>query len=156
MANESFALSPPSNGPLFTGQGGTRRGRSGAGARRRGSLAHRQSGLERKRLPGSRCPGDAGRRHHHRRRWPRCWRLEAVGRFTSSGNRCSRCCLAPSPVLMEEMEEELKCPVCGSFYREPIILPCSHNLCQACARNILVQTPESESDRKSTRLNSSH
>ncbi|XP_004835610.1 E3 ubiquitin-protein ligase TRIM9 isoform X5 [Heterocephalus glaber] len=45
---------------------------------------------------------------------------------------------------MEEMEEELKCPVCGSFYREPIILPCSHNLCQACARNILVQTPESE------------
>lgn len=46
---------------------------------------------------------------------------------------------------MEEMEEELKCPVCGSFYREPIILPCSHNLCQACARNILVQTPESES-----------
>ncbi|XP_066177599.1 E3 ubiquitin-protein ligase TRIM9 isoform X3 [Sylvia atricapilla] len=46
---------------------------------------------------------------------------------------------------MEEMEEELKCPVCGSFYREPIILPCSHNLCQACARNILVQTPDSES-----------
>ncbi|XP_003514959.1 E3 ubiquitin-protein ligase TRIM9, partial [Cricetulus griseus] len=41
--------------------------------------------------------------------------------------------------------QELKCPVCGSFYREPIILPCSHNLCQACARNILVQTPESES-----------
>ncbi|XP_043930245.1 E3 ubiquitin-protein ligase TRIM9 isoform X3 [Protopterus annectens] len=46
---------------------------------------------------------------------------------------------------MEEMEEELKCPVCGSFYREPIILPCSHNLCMACARNILVQTPETES-----------
>ncbi|XP_036773599.2 E3 ubiquitin-protein ligase TRIM9 isoform X5 [Manis pentadactyla] len=46
---------------------------------------------------------------------------------------------------MEEMEEELKCPVCGSFYREPIILPCSHNICQACARNILVQTPDSES-----------
>ncbi|XP_053553609.1 E3 ubiquitin-protein ligase TRIM9 isoform X9 [Bombina bombina] len=46
---------------------------------------------------------------------------------------------------MEEMEEELKCPVCGSFYREPIILPCSHSLCVACARNILVQTPDSES-----------
>ncbi|XP_060132924.1 E3 ubiquitin-protein ligase TRIM9 isoform X16 [Zootoca vivipara] len=43
------------------------------------------------------------------------------------------------------MEEELKCPVCGSFYREPLILPCSHNLCQACARNILVQTPEADS-----------
>ncbi|XP_072424792.1 E3 ubiquitin-protein ligase TRIM9 isoform X2 [Chiloscyllium punctatum] len=47
--------------------------------------------------------------------------------------------------MMEEMEEELKCPVCGAFYREPIILPCSHNLCMACARNILVQTPEAES-----------
>ncbi|KAJ6654049.1 hypothetical protein lerEdw1_007558 [Lerista edwardsae] len=46
---------------------------------------------------------------------------------------------------MEEMEEELKCPVCGSFYREPLILPCSHNLCQACARNILVQTPDADS-----------
>ncbi|XP_077123493.1 E3 ubiquitin-protein ligase TRIM9 isoform X2 [Ranitomeya variabilis] len=46
---------------------------------------------------------------------------------------------------MEEMEEELKCPVCGSFYREPIILPCSHSLCLSCARNILVQTPDSES-----------
>ncbi|XP_060780781.1 E3 ubiquitin-protein ligase TRIM9 isoform X4 [Neoarius graeffei] len=46
---------------------------------------------------------------------------------------------------MEEMEEELKCPVCGSFYREPIILPCSHNICLACARNILVQTPDAES-----------
>ncbi|KAM7164628.1 E3 ubiquitin-protein ligase TRIM9 isoform 3-T3 [Macrochelys suwanniensis] len=46
---------------------------------------------------------------------------------------------------MDEMEEELKCPVCGSFYREPLILPCSHSLCQACARNILVQTPEAES-----------
>ncbi|XP_062850904.1 E3 ubiquitin-protein ligase TRIM9 isoform X2 [Trichomycterus rosablanca] len=46
---------------------------------------------------------------------------------------------------MDEMEEELKCPVCGSFYREPIILPCSHNICLACARNILVQTPDAES-----------
>ncbi|KAG9275478.1 E3 ubiquitin-protein ligase TRIM9 isoform X1 [Astyanax mexicanus] len=46
---------------------------------------------------------------------------------------------------MEEMEEELKCPVCGSFFREPIILPCSHNICLACARNILVQTPDADS-----------
>ncbi|XP_075304049.1 E3 ubiquitin-protein ligase TRIM9 isoform X4 [Odontesthes bonariensis] len=50
---------------------------------------------------------------------------------------------------MDEMEEELKCPVCGSFYREPIILPCSHSICQACARNILVQTPEAESPQSS-------
>uniref|UniRef100_A0A8C1RWF9 Tripartite motif containing 9 n=1 Tax=Cyprinus carpio TaxID=7962 RepID=A0A8C1RWF9_CYPCA len=50
---------------------------------------------------------------------------------------------------MDEMEEELKCPVCGSFFREPIILPCSHNICLACARNILVQTPEAESPQSS-------
>nr|XP_029138175.1 E3 ubiquitin-protein ligase TRIM9 isoform X3 [Labrus bergylta] len=50
---------------------------------------------------------------------------------------------------MDEMEEELKCPVCGSFYREPIILPCSHNICLACARNILVQTPDTESPQSS-------
>ncbi|XP_048342078.1 E3 ubiquitin-protein ligase TRIM9 isoform X6 [Sphaerodactylus townsendi] len=46
---------------------------------------------------------------------------------------------------MDEMEEELKCPVCGSFFREPLILPCSHNLCLACARHILVQTPDGDS-----------
>eukprot|EP00061_Rhincodon_typus_P010875 g35486.t1 len=45
---------------------------------------------------------------------------------------------------MADMEEELKCPVCGSFYRDPIILPCSHNVCMPCARTILVQTPEAE------------
>uniref|UniRef100_A0A4W5JLB5 RING-type domain-containing protein n=1 Tax=Hucho hucho TaxID=62062 RepID=A0A4W5JLB5_9TELE len=50
---------------------------------------------------------------------------------------------------MDEMEEELKCPVCGSFFREPIILPCSHNICLACARNILVQTPDTESPQSS-------
>ncbi|KAH0620221.1 hypothetical protein JD844_020279 [Phrynosoma platyrhinos] len=56
---------------------------------------------------------------------------------------------------MDEMEEELKCPVCGSFYREPLILPCSHNLCQACARNILVQTPEAESPQSRRRRRAS-
>ncbi|XP_064811652.1 E3 ubiquitin-protein ligase TRIM9 isoform X8 [Oncorhynchus masou masou] len=50
---------------------------------------------------------------------------------------------------MDEMEEELKCPVCGSFFREPILLPCSHNICLACARNILVQTPDAESPQSS-------
>ncbi|XP_053736569.1 E3 ubiquitin-protein ligase TRIM9 isoform X1 [Synchiropus splendidus] len=42
------------------------------------------------------------------------------------------------------MEEELKCPVCGSLFREPLLLPCSHNICLACARNISVQTPDAE------------
>ncbi|XP_062428224.1 tripartite motif-containing protein 67 isoform X8 [Rhea pennata] len=42
------------------------------------------------------------------------------------------------------MEEELKCPVCGALFREPIILPCSHNVCLPCARTIAVQTPDGE------------
>ncbi|XP_076872575.1 E3 ubiquitin-protein ligase TRIM9 isoform X2 [Brachyhypopomus gauderio] len=42
------------------------------------------------------------------------------------------------------MDEELKCPVCGSLFKDPVILPCSHNVCLGCARNIIVQTPEGE------------
>lgn len=53
------------------------------------------------------------------------------------------------------MEEELKCPVCGSFFRDPILLPCSHNVCLACARNITVQTPEGETPVQSRASGSS-
>ncbi|XP_078464737.1 E3 ubiquitin-protein ligase TRIM9-like [Lampetra planeri] len=35
------------------------------------------------------------------------------------------------------LEEELKCPVCGALYREPVILPCAHSACLPCARTIL-------------------
>lgn len=34
--------------------------------------------------------------------------------------------------------------MCGSLFREPIILPCSHNVCLPCARTIAVQTPDGE------------
>ncbi|XP_074541348.1 E3 ubiquitin-protein ligase TRIM9 isoform X2 [Halichoeres trimaculatus] len=53
------------------------------------------------------------------------------------------------------MEEELKCPVCGSLFKEPILLPCSHNVCLACARNITVQTPEGETPVQSRASGSS-
>uniref|UniRef100_H3DPA8 Tripartite motif containing 67 n=1 Tax=Tetraodon nigroviridis TaxID=99883 RepID=H3DPA8_TETNG len=53
------------------------------------------------------------------------------------------------------MEEELKCPVCGSFFRDPILLPCSHSVCLACARNISVQTPEGETPVQSRASGSS-
>ncbi|XP_060739530.1 E3 ubiquitin-protein ligase TRIM9 isoform X1 [Tachysurus vachellii] len=52
---------------------------------------------------------------------------------------------------MDAMDDELKCPVCGSFYKEPIILPCSHNVCLACARNITVQTPDGEQPHPGSR-----
>ncbi|XP_038129157.1 E3 ubiquitin-protein ligase TRIM9 isoform X1 [Cyprinodon tularosa] len=53
------------------------------------------------------------------------------------------------------MEEELKCPVCGSFFKDPILLPCSHNVCLLCARNISVQTPDGETPVQSRASGSS-
>lgn len=35
-----------------------------------------------------------------------------------------------SPVTMEE---ELRCPVCRRFFTKPVLMPCSHSLCVACA-----------------------
>ncbi|XP_041721630.1 E3 ubiquitin-protein ligase TRIM9 isoform X2 [Coregonus clupeaformis] len=54
------------------------------------------------------------------------------------------------------MDEELKCPVCGSLFKDPILLPCSHNVCLACARNIIVQTPEGETLAHSRASNSDY
>ena len=34
------------------------------------------------------------------------------------------------------MESELKCPVCSKYYRKPLLLCCSHNLCSSCANNL--------------------
>ncbi|XP_023808533.1 tripartite motif-containing protein 67 isoform X1 [Oryzias latipes] len=53
------------------------------------------------------------------------------------------------------MDEELKCPVCGSLFKEPILLPCSHNVCLMCARNITVQTPDGETPAQSRASGSS-
>ncbi|XP_077367577.1 tripartite motif-containing protein 67 isoform X2 [Festucalex cinctus] len=49
------------------------------------------------------------------------------------------------------MEEELKCPVCGSLFKEPVLLPCSHNVCLACARSISVHTPDGEPPAQQSR-----
>lgn len=34
------------------------------------------------------------------------------------------------------MEEELKCPVCRRVYTKPVLLPCSHSMCVACALSL--------------------
>ncbi|XP_005099658.1 E3 ubiquitin-protein ligase TRIM9 isoform X1 [Aplysia californica] len=31
------------------------------------------------------------------------------------------------------MEDELRCPVCCRFFTKPVLMPCSHSLCVACA-----------------------
>ncbi|EHB07312.1 Tripartite motif-containing protein 46 [Heterocephalus glaber] len=40
---------------------------------------------------------------------------------------------------MRNMEKELLCPVCQEMYKQPLVLPCTHNVCQACAREVLGQ-----------------
>ncbi|XP_067681713.1 E3 ubiquitin-protein ligase TRIM9-like [Haliotis asinina] len=34
------------------------------------------------------------------------------------------------------MEEELKCPICRRFFTKPVLFPCSHSFCMACAVNL--------------------
>lgn len=63
--------------------------------------------------------------------------------------------LSGPPTQTGAMEEELKCPVCGSLFKDPILLPCSHNVCLGCARNITVQTPEGETPVQSRASGSS-
>ena len=35
------------------------------------------------------------------------------------------------------MEDELTCCVCLDLFEEPILLPCSHNLCKKCLRDLI-------------------
>nr|CAB3267247.1 E3 ubiquitin-protein ligase TRIM9 [Phallusia mammillata] len=38
------------------------------------------------------------------------------------------------------MEEELKCPVCHCLFRNPVMLPCNHNVCYQCAENLIMKS----------------
>ncbi|XP_062898001.1 tripartite motif-containing protein 46-like isoform X1 [Mobula hypostoma] len=40
---------------------------------------------------------------------------------------------------MKNMERELMCPVCKEMFKQPVILPCAHNVCLMCATELLVQ-----------------
>uniref|UniRef100_A0A915NR42 Uncharacterized protein n=1 Tax=Meloidogyne floridensis TaxID=298350 RepID=A0A915NR42_9BILA len=39
------------------------------------------------------------------------------------------------------MEEELKCPQCRHFLRQPVLLPCGHSYCRDCASDTLSLAP---------------
>ena len=37
----------------------------------------------------------------------------------------------------QEMEQHLRCQICGDFFHGPVLLPCSHTFCSACVRRFL-------------------
>ena len=45
---------------------------------------------------------------------------------------------APDPVEkgLEELEEEITCPVCQEHFRDPKVLPCLHYYCKECVRQL--------------------
>ena len=38
----------------------------------------------------------------------------------------------------KKMEEELKCQVCSRLFTNPVLLPCTHSMCLACAQHVKV------------------
>ncbi|XP_057705196.1 E3 ubiquitin-protein ligase TRIM35-like [Corythoichthys intestinalis] len=34
--------------------------------------------------------------------------------------------------MAERLEDHLQCPTCQNIFKDPVILPCSHNFCRAC------------------------
>lgn len=40
---------------------------------------------------------------------------------------------------MKNMERELLCPLCKEMYKQPLVLPCMHNVCHICATEVLLQ-----------------
>lgn len=40
---------------------------------------------------------------------------------------------------MKNMELELVCPVCKEMFKQPLALPCTHNVCHVCASEVLLQ-----------------
>ena len=49
---------------------------------------------------------------------------------------------------MAEIEEELTCGKCLSYFSNPLNLPCSHNVCYSCATQCTQQTTHISQQRK--------
>ena len=47
----------------------------------------------------------------------------------------------PDPVEkgLEELEEEITCPVCQEHFRDPKVLPCLHYYCKECIRQLALR-----------------
>ena len=48
---------------------------------------------------------------------------------------------APDPIEkgLEELDEEIICPVCQEHFRDPKILPCLHYYCKECIRQLVLR-----------------
>ena len=49
--------------------------------------------------------------------------------------------VVPDPVKkgLEELEDEITCPVCQEHFRDPKILPCLHYYCKECVRQLALR-----------------
>ncbi|XP_047717292.1 E3 ubiquitin-protein ligase TRIM69 isoform X5 [Prionailurus viverrinus] len=45
----------------------------------------------------------------------------------------------PSQVQIQDITKELHCPLCNDWFRDPLMLSCGHNFCQACIQNFWKQ-----------------
>ena len=45
----------------------------------------------------------------------------------------------PSKVQIQDITKELHCPLCNDWFRDPLMLTCGHNFCQACIQNFWKQ-----------------
>lgn len=51
--------------------------------------------------------------------------------------------------IAEEIIDEMTCPVCLELFEEPFMLPCSHNFCASCLKQLLLANSiRNESDNK--------
>ncbi|XP_072818627.1 E3 ubiquitin-protein ligase TRIM69 isoform X2 [Vicugna pacos] len=48
----------------------------------------------------------------------------------------------PSKVQIQDITTELHCPLCNDWFRDPLMLSCGHNFCQACIQNFWKQQAE--------------
>ncbi|XP_075266722.1 E3 ubiquitin-protein ligase TRIM36 [Opisthocomus hoazin] len=63
--------------------------------------------------------------------------------------------LEESPVAIKGIERELICPACEELFTHPLILPCQHNVCHKCVKEILFAFEDSFADGGSESSNQS-
>lgn len=56
--------------------------------------------------------------------------------------------------FIDEVDDDLCCPICLSPFLNPTDLPCSHSFCRACVFPYLRKTPNCPQDRKPASGNS--